>query len=337
MQRLLNTARARSLGKDILGAAKKNQAFLPTSVFLATSGSINYDEESRELFFDSDPNRGVCPLDVVDGQHRIEGLKEAASSNKDLLDFPIAAVIATNMSEAEKMLQFMTVNTKQQPLDKGVAQHIIARFTKMIGIEELPYLPSWIEKQAEKGDDEKALIIATDFNTNEESPWLGRIQFANESKNERHTVKQASFVASVKRTLLARNHPLDHFPMDKQLQIMRNYWKAVQDIFITPSDTSDDAGMRTTVFKYTGLEFFHSISGPVINVLAKNRCYTVEAMKQCLHSTESHLGPDAASVMSSEFWETGRGAGELNASGRAKLTAAFSSALSKANSDDIQM
>ena len=103
-------------------------------------GSISYDEQNRELYFDSDPARSVCPLDVVDGQHRLEGLKLAAEKSEHLLDFPISVVIAHQMSETEKRLQFVTVNTKQKAVDKGVVQHITARFTQMLNVEDLPYL-----------------------------------------------------------------------------------------------------------------------------------------------------------------------------------------------------
>ncbi len=330
MQRLLNNARVKSFSRDILGAAHVHEAFLPTSIFLATGGEVNYDEEKRELFFNSNHSHGVCPLDVVDGQHRIEGLKRAALENKALLDFPIATIIATNMSEPEKMLQFVTVNTKQQTVDRGVAQHIIARFTRMLETEDLPYLPSWIEKKAERGDDSRALKIAKSFNTDIDSPWKGRIQFADEEKNKYHTIRQTTFVTSVKHTLLARNHPLSYFPEDKQLDILLNYWKAIREIFVT----SDDGGKRASVcFKYTGLEFFHTISGQVINLLAKNRRYSVAAMKECIKSAEEHLAPDAVKMMSPKFWDVGQDAGELNASGRHKLVAAFADALAKANLD----
>lgn len=159
MQRLLNDSRARSFGKDVVDADKRDEAFLPTSVFLATEGIIGYDEQNKELYFDSDPARGVCPLDVVDGQHRLEGLKLAAEKSEHLLDFPISVVIAHRMGETEKMLQFVTVNTKQKAVDKGVVQHITARFTQMLDVEHLPYLPDWLRREVEKGGDDRGLRI----------------------------------------------------------------------------------------------------------------------------------------------------------------------------------
>ena len=126
MQRLLSKARARSFAKDINEADDHNEVFLPNSVFLATEGIISYDEQQHQLFFDSDSAHNVCPFDVIDGQHRIEGLKIAAEKNERLMDFPISVVVAHKMNETEKMLQFGTI--KHRAVDQGVAQHIARAF-----------------------------------------------------------------------------------------------------------------------------------------------------------------------------------------------------------------
>ena len=310
MQRLLNTARARSFGKDILGAYEYDEAFLPTSVFLATGGVISYDESTKELFFESTPDAGICPFDIVDGQHRIEGLKMAAKENKRLRNFPISTIIAHEMTEAERMLQFVTVNTKQQPVNEGVAQHIIARFTGMDGLEQLPYLPQWLERQVKTGDNELALRIAKFLNDEDSSPWRGRIRFAdNDTRDPRITINQAAFVRSVRRHLLAKNHPLSQVVTDEQRQrrILRNFWIAVERIFI-----STDADEKSVVFKTTGLEFFHSISAPVINQLAKRMDYTVEAIEECIESVGDYLPSSAAEMMSPEFWQSGNKASGMN-------------------------
>jgi len=194
MQRLLNRSRANSFGRDMKNADDHDEAFLPTSIFLATGKSISYDEGTKELFFASDS--GVCPLDVVDGQHRIKGLEMATEQNERLKNFPVSVVIADNLSEAEKMLQFVTVNTKQKTVDAGVAQHIMARFTQMLEVDDLPWLPSWLRKRAEKGSDEKALAIARYLDNEESSPWYGRIHFADKPRNKQHTINQSTFVKS---------------------------------------------------------------------------------------------------------------------------------------------
>ena len=337
MQRLLDTKRARRFGEDIIGADELNEAFLPTSVFLATDGDIGYDESTKELFFNSDARAGVCPLDVVDGQHRIKGLEYAAEKEPRLLDFPVSAVIAPNMSEAEKMLQFVVVNTKQQPVNQGVAQHITARFTKMLEVVDLPYLPNWLRKQAAKGDDERALDIAKDLNSESNSPWCGRIQFADEAKSARHTINQATFVKSIKRIILPKNHPINVVREGIRIPAMINYWKAVSDICVASAEDSGDAGARTVVFKYTGLEFFHLVFVPVLLQLAKNRTYTESAMKSCLLSVQSYLPSEAAVVLSPEYWQSGGPASGLNRGGMQKMAAVCAEAFTEVDNDEVQV
>lgn len=71
-QRLLNTARAKKLADYIVKGQDSHDAFLPTSVFLATDKSIAFDERDNTIEIDESL---VCPFSVVDGQHRLEGLK----------------------------------------------------------------------------------------------------------------------------------------------------------------------------------------------------------------------------------------------------------------------
>lgn len=338
MQRLLNVSRARSFSTDMQAADACASAFLPTSVFLATSGEIGYDEKTKELFFESDKQGGICPLDVVDGQHRIEGLKMAsekliADNNVRLRDFPIPVVIADNLTETEKMLQFVVVNTKQKAVDSGVEQHIIARFTKMRELEDIPHLPAWLERKADKGEDALALEIVLYLNKEASSPWRGRIRLAdNPQADSLHTVNQSSIVKSIKKHIFSRNHPLHQFDPAKRKAILKNFWIAVKEIFVGESD--DDIS-DSAAFKYTGVEFFLSISAPVINQLAKNRSYTKQAFKDCMLSAQDYL--EEAEIMSPDFWKIGSAAGSLNAAGLAKKAAAFTEALAKASNKDVEV
>ena len=75
-QRLLNVARAKKLADYIAKGQESRDAFLPTSVFLATAKSIPFNETDHTIQFDT---AAVGPFSVVDGQHRLEGLKMACA------------------------------------------------------------------------------------------------------------------------------------------------------------------------------------------------------------------------------------------------------------------
>ena len=337
MQRLLNISRARGLGKDIVSADKNNEAFLPTSVFLATEGSISYDEQKHELFFDTDPRDGVCPLDVVDGQHRLEGLRLAAEKEPRLASFPISVVLAHKMTETDKMLQFITVNTKQKTVDRGVGQHITARFTQMLDVEHLPYLPAWLRKEVEKGTDDQALRIVKMLNTAEDSPWHGRVALASEPKSDRHTTNQKTFVTALKKTILNKVHPFNTVIRgdERQHRVLINYWKAVNNIFVSPA--SETTGKKAPiVFKHNGLVFFFTLVAPVVNTLLQNRDFTVQSIEKCMRDAEEHLPPHAVQAMDPEFWASAGPATEMNRSGVAALAAEFAEAMRIAADIDME-
>lgn len=356
LQRLLNESRARGFARDLVDADEHNQAFLPTSVFLATEGSVSYDERSKEIFFDDDKAGGVCPFDVVDGQHRLEGLKAAANSKERLLDFPISVVIAHEMSEAERMLQFLIVNTKQQPVDKGVAQHITARFTRMDGVQDLPYLPKWLDRDVKRGSDDQALEIARQLNGDSDSPWRGRIQLADEVKSRRHTITQKTFVTAVKRNILNQHHPYNNLSVQnegKRVRVLINYWRAVDKLFVGVPRVepgvakargaarfrrATDPGTNSIVYKNNGTEFFLSIFSAVLSALMRDgNNYTEKAFRQCLEKAAEHLDPRDQVAMAPKFWESGGRAAGMNRSGIGTLAHEFRAAITQANQDEVQV
>ena len=336
MQRLLEEARTTRFRDDFTEAHNKGEALLPTSVFLATDGDIDFDETTSEIVFDSSPNAGVCPFDVVDGQHRIEGLRRVAEQidGEKLLDFPVATVIAAGLDEAERMLQFIVVNTKQEKVDEGVAQHIISRFTDLDGVTELPYLPGWLRRKIEQGDDRRALKLVIKLNQTKNSPFCGRIQMADEEKTSAHTVNQKSFVNYLKKFVLTASHPLFSIANNskKQFNLLNNFWSAVVRVSV------GDYEERTSVFTASGIEFFLLIFGAVLNQLAKRGDYTVDDFEKCLRSATDFLDDgEYANIISPEYWKKGGRASGLNSAGRKKITKEYCIALAQAGNHGAEI
>jgi DGQHR domain-containing protein len=150
----LNKARAKKLAEYILRGQDTKDAFLPTSVFLATDKSLPFNNKDHTLEIDS---AAVGSFSVVDGQHRLEGLRMAAEKDARVYDFEIPVVIAVKLSKLEQMCHFLIVNTTQKSVDASVEQRIYARLTAAVDVEELPTLPRWILNVVDKGEVQKAI------------------------------------------------------------------------------------------------------------------------------------------------------------------------------------
>jgi DGQHR domain-containing protein len=203
-QRLLNKGRAKKLADYIIAGQETKDAFLPTSIFLATNKNIAFNPTNNTIEIDIDE---TGPFNVVDGQHRVEGLKMAAEKDDRVLEFEVPVNIAINLSEIEQMCHFLIVNTTQKSVEEGVAQRIRARLTKSMGVDDTPNLPKWIFNSVQKGEDEKALQYVDFLNYDKESPWFNKIRMANDDASD-GSINQKSFVKAIKKYILVANNPV---------------------------------------------------------------------------------------------------------------------------------
>jgi len=305
-QRLLNKARAKRLADYILGGLDSKDAFLPTSVFLATDKIVPFNEENHSIEILSCE---IGPFSVVDGQHRLEGLRLAADKDGRVLDFEIPVNIAVGLPRLAQMCHFLIVNTTQKSVDKSVEQRIIARLTDALDIEDdLPSLPKWILKIVEKGEVEKALKLVDFLNEFDGSPWKGKVKMANANTDESTTtINQRSFVKAIVRYVLTANNPLSAIvkDFDKEKKIFLNYWKAIARIL--------DDGKPTVLYKYNGVELFCKFSIPFFIKLQDKGNFTESTMELLLRSCLENVEGEYAAVGHSEWWATGGNASFLNA------------------------
>lgn len=226
-QRLLNSARAKKLADYITKGQDTKDAFLPTSVLLATDKSLPYDEHTNRIVINTSE---IGPFSVVDGQHRLEGLKLAAQKDDRVLDFEVPVNTAVNLPRIAQMCHFLIVNTTQRSVDKSVEQRIIARLTEALDVEDLPSLPKWITNIVERGEIDKAVKYVDFLNEAPDSPWKGKVQMANDD-GDGTTVNQRSFVKAIVKYLMTSNNPLSIWnDFETEKKVFLNYWKAIAEV-----------------------------------------------------------------------------------------------------------
>jgi len=307
-QRLLNKGRAKKLADYIVAGQETKDAFLPTSIFLATNKNIAFNPNNNTIEIDIDE---IGPFNVVDGQHRVEGLKMAADKDNRVLEFEVPVNIAINLSEIEQMCHFLIVNTTQKSVEEGVAQRIRARLTKSMGVDDTPNLPKWIFNSVQKGEDEKALQYVDFLNNDKDSPWQNKIRMANDDSTD-GSINQKSFVKAIKKYILVANNPVFNTEKeDRQHRIFSNYWKAITNVL------GDDE--PTVLFKYNGVELFCKFCVPFFNKMVNMPDYRVSTMQTLLEQVFENVDGDAAGVGHTDFWVKGGTASGLNTGALSKI------------------
>jgi DGQHR domain-containing protein len=319
-QRILNEGRAKRLADYLVDGQSEGDAFLPTSIFLATVKDIPFDSSTNTITFDVTQ---VGPFNVVDGQHRIAGLVAAAGKIPELLSFEIPVNIAVGLDDISQMCHFLIVNTTQRSVDKAVEQQIVARLTRMVNLEEMPTIPRWIRRQVEKGEDARALVVANFLNTDPGSPWRGKIRMANDEDGAAATINQKSFVNSLKKYIFSSNNPLSNPEWDEMRpKILSNYWKAVIELLVDPQ-----AERPSVIFKTIGVDLFHLVSATVFMHLANQKDFKKETIKKLLLNGFSKLTGDNVGISDREWWQRGSVASGLNTAAVRKLAVALNHAI----------
>jgi DGQHR domain-containing protein len=319
-QRLLNKARAKKLADYIVDGQETKDAFLPTSIFIATHKNIDFNSTNNTIEIDIDT---VGPFSVVDGQHRVEGLKMASEKDTRVFDFEVPVNIAVNLPKIAQMCHFLIVNTTQKSVERGVEQRIYQRLSQALEIEDIPNLPKWISKTIGKGEDDLALKYVDFLNSDPESPWYNKIKMANKESND-GSINQQSFVKSIKKYVLVANNPLIIQAADKQHKIFLNYWKAITNIL-----GEDEA---TVLFKYNGVELFCKFSVPFFNKILNKGSFTVSTMQELLEKTFEEVEGDFVGVGHTDFWIKGGNASFLNSGALNVINSELVKALHKTSS-----
>ena len=300
-QRLLNEARARKLADYVVKGQQEQDAFLPTSIFLATDKTLSFDADTSTITFDT---MAIGPFSVVDGQHRLEGLKMAAKKDDRVLEFEVPVNIAANLPKLHQMCHFLIVNTTQKSVDKGVEQRIVARLTDALGVEDTPSLPKWILNVVERGEVEKAVGLVDFLNTELDSPWCGKIRMANDPVA--NMINQGTFVKAIVKYVLTANNPIAAMSdIKKERKIFLNYWKAVAGII--------DDGSASVLYRYNGVELFCRFSIPFFTKLLNSRDFTVKTMQDLLAECFDNVEGEFAGVGHAQWWTRGGKASGLNA------------------------
>jgi len=296
-QRNLSEARARSFGRFM-----DSGGISPASILLnMRDADINEETEG----FINIPDD--IPIWVVDGQHRMGGIRFAVERDPSLnnLEFPI--IIMNQKSSYEEAKQFVIINKTQKGVRTDLAERFLMRAVQEEGREKLFEMRETGALRTILKDVEwvtKAIEIADILNGDKKHPWYGKIQLPNSPKIGT-TVSQKAFTDSLEPVLK------DTFFLGRQVQqiasALGNYWDAIDelcsDAIVNPKEH--------VIQKTTGVSVLNKIFPRVTEICRDdkgNRVLTRDKFKIVLQGMP---------FMDSEYWESNGMAGRRGTSKKA--------------------
>ncbi len=169
IQRELSPGRVRDISKYVALV----DATFPTSVILAVSSDhATYDAKNHRMSVTKDQSVAK----ILDGQHRIAGLKEHQDSK---MIFQVNVVIFIDMELEDQAIVFATINKTQTKVNKSLVSDLFDFATT-------------------RSPQKTAHNIARALNEKPGSPFFGKIKILGVADDrEKETITQATFVDSL--------------------------------------------------------------------------------------------------------------------------------------------
>ncbi len=316
--------------RDFARYLEKAKGICPASILLNMRGEFSFEPIKGNLGILRLPDTpNTEKFWIVDGQHRIEGLKELLDSDSSYANFPMNVIIMGVSTEYEEARQFIIINKTQVGVKADLAERFISKMAKREGVDDLMYLPrsttidiTWRPKATDIVDILNSRIATEESNDFYNNPWHQRIQLPNEPK-ENTTISQKAFEDSLKQIL--HNPSFSSYSAEEIAVILVRYWKAILSICKQAAIQPHNYVLMRT----TGVAVLHNILPRVTAITSKgNNKLTIDKF----HAVLSKL----TDGMNDLFWESNGIAGNIGTSKKAfsLLTSKLIDYLEEGNKDD---
>lgn len=163
-------------------------ATFPTAIIISADsryaqveqGTITFTEpnakdEDAPAYANREEAKDFLFGELLDGQHRIKGLKQAKLNGIDITEFGLPVVVMLDLLPAEKAYVFSIINSKQTPVPKSLIYDLFGLST-----ERSPYLTCH--------------EVARAMNTQEGGPFYRGIKMLGKRREVTEMLTQGSFV-----------------------------------------------------------------------------------------------------------------------------------------------
>lgn len=314
-QRELSPGRLGTGKLGVAGYILNQMGVFPTSVLVnvrSEEGKIIF-EKKNEISQHIKAGDLIVPENitwyVVDGQHRLEGLKRVIREKADLADYPVILTM-TNEDIFYEMLIFYMVNSRQRSVPTGLAYRILQR---MLYDRKAP---KWIEESLLTGADRRKAVAATItdlLNQKSNSPFQGKIREIGEPKKAIHLTRDQTLTRYVAEVL--REQIFEDMYDEDVADLLSNYWGAIKEIYPDCFDNSEEYAILDTL----GLSSLSRLFPPIYGYCAKDGDISQERMKKYLGylqtETPDHTDLDFQRPITERWWHKTDGPGIIHGTG----------------------
>lgn len=262
VQRVLNSRRINGIKDFAL-----NGGFFPNSIVMnwVKEETLTIDENSDTI----EVEVHEFSAQLIDGQHRVAGIKEALKENTDFGNFEVPVAIYIGLSTKECADIFLSINTEQKPVHRSLVFDLYE-----IADEQM------VDPEAARARD-----IAVELNAMG-APYEGMIKFPGEQPR-----KGGVALSTVVSTLKPLIEPNGVF-YQVGLQTFENQYAVVQNLFFALKEKYGEMWFdRQNAFMFASgfsgaIDF---LSARLVPYCVQQKSFSIKTMRDAIEMPESQL------------------------------------------------
>ncbi|MCD8882168.1 DGQHR domain-containing protein [Mammaliicoccus sciuri] len=219
VQRFLDENRAENIAKYF----EKEDAIFPTPIILSlnTDLMVDYNHKERTMIIENDENllNDIdLPFSIIDGQHRVEGMKlfyERNHYSEKNIDIPI--IIYLDADQVTSANIFVTINANQRPVDKSIIYEL---FGIMYNDSDIYTVQSFANQ------------VVKLLNESELSPFKDSIRLLGRKVNGKEFISQGTIAKKIVERISTENNIIDdNLNLEKGIKLKPLKGKVFREYF----------------------------------------------------------------------------------------------------------
>lgn len=282
--------------KDVNHYITEEEGVLPTSVLIGVreADKITFEPEGPadvvgqwgSLVFAED-----ATLWVVDGQHRLFGIKQALEGGAASLEnYPLPVSIFSGVDRFHEMRHFYLVNTRQKGVPTDMVDLHLAQMREELGVEMRELTGRRLSVQEKEYRRARAVKIARLLRESK-GVWQEAIKLPGEKASPRHYQRLHAVVASLEPVM--KDQYTGAIPDDDLAKLLNNYWSAMSEAWSEAFNNPAEHQILHT----PGVYSLHMVFADVIARCRDEKDFSPRKMQEVILAT----GID------SEFWHKEKG------------------------------
>lgn len=212
-------------------------------------------------------NDGILKIDdefyLVDGQHRVGGLKFLIESQPSFESLPVPVLIMVGFSRESEAKEFLIVNKTQKGVRADLSDRLLSQVISAMDKELLEI----IGIREPKKHIDLAIEVCDKLNKSRNSVWYQRVTLPNQKQKKYETIKQRSLTESLKPVIKDSYIQSNFGSTSKLTKLLIDYWGAIKEL--CPKACGNDA-KDYVLLKTTGPFIMHKLL-PFVAIKCSNR------------------------------------------------------------------